>query len=311
MLPEIEDLFSRMTAREGQIGPGGVSWDAHREAEAVTNLDWLPHLADEANRSKDKDRRRVLYFILSHLGKNTGSGEVADLLLARLPFEKNYFVLHCLFGALARLPQISDCTAIIPYLGDRRWQVAAEAMNALHRCTSPLAEDALLQVLPSHTDPFILSHGHAALGAIGTAKSIPYLCGMIHHPKEDVKWSAIHALGRLGDASLTPVFLDALSDRSSGTKWVAMLGLARHGDASAMLAVVERARAIAAKKRKLGQQPKSEFVAAVEYLNRFVEADPRISGLFQEIKQKRWGNLFDDERLWLQRNIPAFRDAGL
>jgi hypothetical protein len=124
------------------------------------------------------------------------------------------------------------------------------------------------------------------------------LARFIHHPKEDVKASAINALQEVGDPSLTPLYLDALGDRSWVGKDYAMKAIHAHGDVRAIEPVMARIRAILSRDRKTKMGGWSELMYAVGYLKRWEATDGRISRFLQQVRHERWARLSEQERDW-------------
>jgi HEAT repeat protein len=130
----------------------------------------------------------------------------------------------------------------------------------------------------------------------------PAHAAQIHHPKDDVKSSAINALAEVGNASILPVLLDALTDRSAVAKWYAMIAVDRHGDQRAIEPVCERVRVILSRQRNRQQAPRSELLAALQFLARHRD-DPRAETTLAWAISKRFAYLTDDEAHWARGHL--------
>jgi HEAT repeat protein len=204
-----------------------------------------------------------------------------------------------LLGDLRRLGVVPDCTVLLPLVRHKWWQVRWDAIGALAKCRSdPRAETALLDVLAHTDDDYDRINANAALSECGTTRAIPALAAQVHHAKDDVKCSAINALGEVGDASVLPILLDALADRSAAAKWHAMLAIDRHGDERAIEPVCDRMRVILARRRQRLQGPRSELLAALQFLARY-PADPRSRATLGWVAGKRLAYLTEDEAQWV------------
>jgi len=72
--------------------------------------------------------------------------------------------------------------------------VRHSAIQSLKRCTSAEAEDRLLEILATTSDPYDVIYCHATLNQIGTHKALPALTQNLKSRKRDVKISAQAAI---------------------------------------------------------------------------------------------------------------------
>jgi HEAT repeat protein len=198
---------------------------------------------------------------------------------------------------IARLQSERDPEVLGRYVHDRAWQVRWAAIQSLGKSESLDAEAPLLEVL-AENEPNDLPFANTALGRVGSKAAIAALTGLIHHPIEDVKASAIRALESLGDASLTPTFLDALSDRSWVAKWYAMAAIAAHADERAIDAVNERLRASLRRDRKTSVAGMTEVMYALTYLGRWRPTHPDADEAIRWVREEAIGRLHPNERTW-------------
>ena len=121
----------------------------------------------------------------------------ADVLLKKIAAESRRSQLDSLLSELQRLATIPDCTVLLPLTKHRWWQVRWGAIEALAKCRDDgRAEAALLAVLANPVDDYDRINANAALGQCGPPAAVPALAAQVHHPKDDVKCSAIYALAR-------------------------------------------------------------------------------------------------------------------
>jgi HEAT repeat protein len=199
-----------------------------------------------------------------------------------------------------RLREERDPDVLGEFIGHVAWQVRWEAIESLGKSESPLAERYLLEVLSTTHDKGDLSFANAALGRVGSEAAIPVLSGLIHHPVDDVKCSAIHALGILGDSSLTPMYLDALSDRSSASKSYAMGAIHRNGDRRAIGPVAERLRSVLRRERRRAVGGWTEVMYAIDFLARWQATDQSASRTIEWVRSNGLGRLQDHGREWFE-----------
>ncbi len=289
-----------------QMADAETSWEAHREVEKLADVTAVPPLVERIAAERDRSVKENLYFMLGHIGRNTGDVRVAEALLSRLAVEADEYLLGKALEALERQPQVPDCRPVLPLAGDPRWQVRHAALSVLGSCASPRAEEALLEVLDASEEVHDLVYAAAALGKVGTPRAVPALTRLaLRGPSEDVKTSALAALTKIGDASLLPVFLEALADRNAHVRGYAMAALARHGDERAVSPVIDRVTQIVSRERKQKTLP-SELIRGLEFLLRYAATDARIPALLRTIQQKRRDRLFPEEQRWMEEHEEAW-----
>ena len=157
----------------------------------------LLHAAREAVvLEQDKLRRRSLYFIIRKLGLNLKDLDAGPFLVRQLDRESDKYVLLFLLDAIRHLPKPkdTDLSPILRRLDDKRWQVRHPAIEALRLTESSLAEQALIKILQTSSDPGDLVSANATLNRIGTARAIPAIEPYLKSRKRDVKMSAQFAI---------------------------------------------------------------------------------------------------------------------
>ncbi|SMQ81000.1 HEAT repeat-containing protein [Bacillus sp. OV166] len=276
------------------------SWNAYRKAEQLTDANLIPFLNNLLEKSKDRETRKDIYFILGKIGKNTGDKRISTSLIKWLETETNKYLLEEILNRIAEQRNIQECSPIIKFIKDERPSVRHSAMHAMQACEKSMAEEALIRILSDSSDEYDLTYAISVLSKIGSNKAIPHLINSLGHPKVDVKCSALSALNELGNSSLLPVFLEALKERSSAVKGYALLGINKHGDETAINPVIERIKTILKRKRTVESD---ELILGLELLIRFETKYQEILELFDWIKFKKWDFLFDTEKIWVDKNI--------
>jgi HEAT repeat protein len=190
----LAELISKMTVKEkgGVNSDDSISWHAYREAETLSDPSTVDELAEHVINEKDKNRRSAAYFIIGKLGQKVRSADCVSILLSRLTQEHDKYVLSRLLDALRRIskPRNFDLSPLYRLLHDERWIVRHSAIQALSHTDVPEAEDRLIELLRTTTDPYDMVYCHATLNEIGSAKSIPHLQKNLGSRKKDVKLSA-------------------------------------------------------------------------------------------------------------------------
>lgn len=192
------DLIERMTISEDPCtsSDDSAAWHAHREAEALSDSSLVDELADFVAHEKMKERRSAAYFILGKLGRKVRDRDCASILLSRLGQEEDKYLLSNVLKALSGIskPRSLELGPVFRLLHDDRWLVRRAAIQALGRTDSPEAEDQLIEILNTTSDPYDVTCCQATLNKIGTAKAIPHLKRNLASRKRDVKSSAQSAI---------------------------------------------------------------------------------------------------------------------
>jgi HEAT repeat protein len=182
-----------MTKTElGVSSDDSVSWHAHREAEKLDDLTICQELDSYLRETLTVQQRSAAYFIIGKIGKNCQNTECASLLMSRIQEEKSKYALASLLYMLKDIPKSEeiDLTPVFALLQDKRWLVRHAAIGSLINTASAEAEDRLIAVLRTSSDPNDAIYCHASLNRIGTAKALPALEVGLKSRKRDVKLSA-------------------------------------------------------------------------------------------------------------------------
>jgi HEAT repeat protein len=227
-------------------------------------------------------------------------GTPLDDLLAKSKGKPTQTALLDALRTMRRPPPFDTVGPLSELSTDKRPAVREAAIQALRNCSSPQAEDVLLEVLDRVTDRYCLTYANAALGDVGSKKAIPALERMLDQKADDVRGTAVHAIKKIAGGDALPLFVRVLvDDRSASVKWGAMLAINEHGDRSALEPVLQRVGSILRKKRAIGQLPKSELRAGLEFLARVGPDDPRVVAVFTKARAAG-DKLFREERAWLE-----------
>ncbi|WP_214849929.1 HEAT repeat domain-containing protein [Exiguobacterium sp. s138] len=283
---------------------GSPSDLAYETARRFQDVQMVPVLMDLLEQTKRLEMKQYFYFMLGTIGTNTGDVLVADLLLKRLAQETKPTLIKSILDELANQERVDDATDIIQYVEDFRSAIRNSAIDALGSCRGALAEEALIRFITTSTDSFEIMSANFVLATIGTKRVIPHLLPLLHHPKGDVRHSALNAISELGDDTFLPVFIKGLEDRSIDVKTYALLGIVKHGDASAIQPVIKRLKIMLKRKRQIQSD---EGLVALRFLNRYRQSDKTIPVLFDWIVAKKWNVLFDDEQDWLNEHLEGNR----
>jgi len=199
------ELIGRMNYAGDQIMETGfdssktISWKALREAEKITNPDFIPQLMTFIENEKDKDKRDKAYFILGQIAKNIDDKTTGQFLINRIEKETDKYVISSMLGVLANVikPKGTDFTPLIAATKDDRWLVRQKSIQAFAKSEDEIAEATLIDFLDTSEDPYELIYSNATLNKIGTPKAISHLEKHLKSRKRDVKLSAKFAIDEI------------------------------------------------------------------------------------------------------------------
>jgi HEAT repeat protein len=197
MQAELQTLIDQMTAKEKVANSEqSISWHAHRMAERLADENLIGDLELALSKSKSKNEKRALSFILGAIGANTGAVRCAEILIHRLTIETDKYFLAELLNSLSKInkPKHLDLKPIYHLLREPRWLVRYAAITALQKTSSSEAENQILMHLSQTDDPHDKIYCHATLNKIGTIQAIPLISASLTSRKPDVKMSAEEAM---------------------------------------------------------------------------------------------------------------------
>ncbi|MPV65388.1 HEAT repeat domain-containing protein [Burkholderia sp. BE17] len=196
MRQELLELIHRMTVQQKLGSDDSISWHAHREAELLADMTLVDELDAFLGQAPNKDQRSAAYFIIGKIGKNCLSAACASRLIEYSSKESDKYALANLLDRLADIPKPEnvDLRPLFTLVEDQRWLVRHAAIRSLKQCTNAEAEDKLLEILATTSDPYDAIYCHATLYQIGTRKALPALTQNLTSRKRDVKISARAAI---------------------------------------------------------------------------------------------------------------------
>ncbi|MDQ3023214.1 MAG: hypothetical protein M3R04_02330 [bacterium] len=313
----ISDLLDRLADhRHPEVDSRGsdqtISWYACRDAETLSDPELLRFLTAAAKAARTSPELTNVGFCLGNLAKNTGSIDALSLLILLAEREKRYWPKSQLltYITLAAVPEslrdrlLSLAHASLTHKNDKVRRSAADLTGHLRDSRSvPL----LLDLLDSCIERYEIANLIGALGKCGDFSLVDSLLPFTNSSAQDVAWVATYNIGELGKAEATPVLARILLG-SQNAKHCAMWRLHEHGDERAVDEVVERCRLLFQKPNKsVWADGGTDVVLGLEYLSRFAP-DPRVEGLFRDIRLRLWRKLKADEKARLVKNVSQFAD---
>ena len=200
------DLINRMSEKDdARTSDSSVSWQAHREAENISDPAAFPLLIEiiEASpQKKARDIRDNAYFIIGKLLKKSFDREACEFLIRRLEVEENKYVLSRILERLAELtlPDEMDITPIVNCSKSEKWLVRHSALCALGASATKQSREALAFYLEQddekqYRDEMI--YANASLGRIGNSEDVPLIEKHLHSRSPGIRESARFAIERI------------------------------------------------------------------------------------------------------------------
>lgn len=197
MRSELIQLLDRMTdksvdALDSRDYPQTVAWNAHRDAEKLTDRSIVDELVDYIQKERSEPLRRNAHFIIGKIGKNNQDETCAEILIGELKRAKSKYTIGGLLDRIRDIPKPIevDLDPVYALLSDSRPSVRHSAICALINSSHPESEERVIQVLIETEDHFDQIYCNSTLNLIGTAQAIPYLEKFTKAKNQDVKMSA-------------------------------------------------------------------------------------------------------------------------
>lgn len=307
----LSDLLARMLDKSDENmrpydSSKTISWKALREAEKLTDINFIPQLIRFIDNERNKEKRRKAYFILGHVAKNTEDITAIKYLISRIDKETNADVLCSLLDRVRYLhkPKDIDILPIIKAIDHKDRYVMHDAILALQHTHNKMAEDVLINILENpQSDEYDLMYVNWTLGNIGTKKSIPYLTKLVSHKKLDVSNSALNAIISISDESCLPLCLEQLDKGKN--KPTALEGVIKFGDEKVIPNIIKRIKELVARKRSrvviVAKDSKTELIVGMEFLQKYSEK-AEVKNLFDFLLAKKSDLLWENEKEWLDKN---------
>lgn len=200
------DLIKSMSEKDdARTSDSSVSWQAHREAESLSDPSAFPiliEMIESSPQKKARDMRDNAYFIIGKLLKNSFDREACDFLIRRLNAEDNKYVLSHILDRLAELtlPIEMDITPIVSCSKSEKWLVRHSALCALGASATKQSRDALAFYLEQDDEKqyrYEMIYANASLGRIGNAEDIPLIEKHLHSRSPRIRESARFAIERI------------------------------------------------------------------------------------------------------------------
>lgn len=178
-----------------------ISWKALREAEAITDTDFVDNIIENLDSEKNKKRRHYLYFIVYRICENTPYQKGLDFLIDRIDKETDKYIVSGILDGLIHLhkPAETNLEKIFTATKHKTWQVWFSAISALENTNNPKVEELMMEIIDGEPleKSYKISNAITVLYNCGTAKCIPSLERQLHNKSRNLKSEAKIAIDEL------------------------------------------------------------------------------------------------------------------
>jgi hypothetical protein len=198
-IPEeyIPALIDRMLdASDQQMVPGydsskTISWAALREAETLSDTNYIDYIIEKIDIEKNKKRRHYMYFIVYRICENTPYQKGLEFLIDRIDKETDKYIVSGILDGLIHLHKSAETNLdkIFTATKHKTWQIWFSAISALQNTNNPKVEALMIEIIDSEPleKSYKISNAMAVLYNCGTTKCIPALERQLHNKSRNIK----------------------------------------------------------------------------------------------------------------------------
>lgn len=199
---EVLNLLEKMQFDANAKGSAEISWKAHRTAEKLNDPSLLPMLClliQDNDKSKQKELRKNIYFLMGSLLRKNMNVEYCQYLINRLEIETDKYVLSSMLDQISKLqiPSEINMYYVIECTRSDQWLVRHNAINALHASDSEPCREAArywIKQMDEKKYKYEIIYANACLSKIGVLEDIELLDLHTHSRIRDIKDSALFAI---------------------------------------------------------------------------------------------------------------------
>lgn len=286
--------------------------------------------------SNTSQERSVLYDLAGTILRNSGSQEVGEFLIRRLPDEPLKTLKATICDEMnwgAGSVCLADADVVLEHASDHEKMVKLRhaAFEALSICGGdPRSEERLLQVLVERKEgPWALYYAIRSLSFLATSKSFEPMVQLVEQiddlqlkkRKREIKYLAVKTLVNAG-GEFNALYLELLTDQSNEVKHHAMRGLSQNASSEDVELIQKRVLKILGSKRFAlrvsGISPDLSDILAAQ--NRDKDESTELLFGFQALNRcggietggkvfkklaKSWAGLTETEKAYLKETLPT------
>jgi hypothetical protein len=201
-LPEayIPALIDRMLdTSDHKIQPGydsskTISWAALREAETLTDTNFIDYIIDNIALEKNKKRRHYMYFIVYRICENAPYHKGLEFLIDRIDKETDKYIVSGILDGLINLhkPSETNLDKIFTATQHKTWQIWFSAISALQNTNNSKVEELMMEIIDNEPleKSYKINNAITVLYNCGTTKCIHSLERQLQNKSRNIKSEA-------------------------------------------------------------------------------------------------------------------------
>lgn len=200
----LQELIERMLRNDdsSMSSKESVSFSAYREAEKLTNKDYLSQLKVFIENNPQKNKRTFrdkAYFIMGKLLINNPDINYIEFLIHRLLIETDKYIISSVLDRLADISFLEEINIepIVQYTKNEKWLIRNSAIRALQSSNSKMARQTAIGFLKSEDikrDRYEITYANATLSRIGRIEDIVFIQPLTEVRLLDIRDSAKFAI---------------------------------------------------------------------------------------------------------------------
>jgi soluble cytochrome b562 len=207
----LTDILNRMLDKSDQEMVSGydssktISWKALREAETLTDTDFIDNIIENVIIEKNKKRRNYMYFIVGRICENKSYQKGLEFLIDQIDKETDKYIISGILDRISDLekPAKTNLSKIFEAINHKTWQVKYSAINALKNTNNPEVEKRMIELIESQPleKSYVTSYAINVLYNCGSVKCISTLEKQLTNKSRNIKDQAKNTLQLLKQKS--------------------------------------------------------------------------------------------------------------
>jgi hypothetical protein len=177
-----------------------ISWKALREAETLTDTDFIDNIIENISSEKNKKRRDYMYFIVGRICENKPYQKGLEFLIDQIDKENDKYIISAILDRIMDLekPATTNLSKIFEALNHKTWQVKYSAINALKNTHNPEVEKKMIAIMENTTEgKYEIIYPMSVLYNCGSVNCIPFIEKQIQNKSRNIKNQAIETVKQL------------------------------------------------------------------------------------------------------------------
>ncbi len=201
----INNLLNRMLDQSDQNrvpydSSKTISWKALREAETLTDTDFIDNIIDNIHSEKNKKRRDYMYFIVGRICENKPYQKGLEFLIDQIDKETDKYIVSAILDRIMDLekPATTNLSKIFEAINHKTWQVRYSAINAFKNTHNPEVEKRMIGIMENTIEgKYEIIYPMSVLYNCGSVNCIPFIEKQIQNKSRNIKSQAIETVKQL------------------------------------------------------------------------------------------------------------------